>query len=421
MSDKEKTLKEEKYTLLSQIFEEGKNIAFFGGAGVSTESGIPDFRSVDGLYNQKYDFPPEKILSHSFFMENPSEFYRFYKDKIIIHNTAQPNTAHKVLAYWEKEGKLSAVVTQNIDGLHQAAGSKCVLELHGSIHRNYCVSCGEKVDLNFILSCENIPRCRSCNGIIRPDVTLYEESLDQKVMEKAIRKINEADVLLVAGTSLSVYPAAGLVQHFRGKHLVVINMTPTDLDQEAELCIHQKVGFALSRFLPESDEKDFYLEPVKTKADISAAAAMAKEIWFSFYTPIIGNAQVTYMTENFQSEKAIEKQIKEENYQYFFMNAAGDRVGYVALLFENNKCFLSKFYMNEKARGRGYGRKSIQEIEKMSLDKNAESIWLTVNKFNPTLRIYDRLGFRNMGAQQTDIGNGFIMDDFLMEKKIYKV
>lgn len=239
---------------LKKWVEESNNIVFFGGAGVSTESGIPDFRSVDGLYNQKYDYPPETILSHTFFMRKTSEFYRFYKDKLLLEG-AKPNKAHIKLAEWEAEGKLKAVITQNIDGLHQAAGSKEVMELHGSVQRNYCMQCGEFYDFNAIKERLNeaeknggelIPRCK-CGGIIKPDVVLYEEGLDGRTMEKSVQYISNADVLIIAGTSLAVYPAAGLIDYYRGNKLVVINLQPTPRDKYANLCISGKVGEVLSQ------------------------------------------------------------------------------------------------------------------------------------------------------------------------------
>ncbi|MBR0414010.1 MAG: NAD-dependent protein deacylase [Clostridia bacterium] len=225
---------------LQQIIDESNNIVFFGGAGVSTESGIPDFRSVDGLYHQQYDYPPEQIISHSFFMRNPEEFYRFYKDKMLFLD-AEPNQAHKTLAALEAAGKLKAVVTQNIDGLHQKAGSKTVYELHGSVLRNYCMKCGKFYDVKFVKESDGIPKC-SCGGTIKPDVVLYEEGLDDAVINGAVKAIMEADTLIVAGTSLVVYPAAGLIRYFRGKHLVLINLSKTDADNLAELVIRDKVG-----------------------------------------------------------------------------------------------------------------------------------------------------------------------------------
>ena len=229
---------------LEKLIADSKRIVFFGGAGVSTESGIPDFRSVDGLYNQTYAYPPETIISHTFFMQNPEEFYQFYRDKLIIHGV-KPNAAHKRLAELEKAGKLTAVITQNIDGLHTAAGSQKVLELHGSIHRNYCMNCGKFYPLEAIEEGEGIPRC-TCGGIIKPDVVLYEEGLDQRVLEQSIEAIRNADLLIVGGTSLTVYPAAGLLQYFHGKNLVVINKTPTPADAMANLVLTMPIGEALS-------------------------------------------------------------------------------------------------------------------------------------------------------------------------------
>ena len=233
------------YEELQKMAEESQRIVFFGGAGVSTESGIPDFRSVDGLYHQKYDYPPETILSHSFFMKHTEAFYRFYRDKMLALD-AQPNAAHRKLAEWEAAGKLLAVVTQNIDGLHQAAGSRNVYELHGSVHRNYCMKCRKFFTAQQIKnSSEPVPRCE-CGGLIKPDVVLYEEGLDNDVISGAVRAISQADMLIVAGTSLTVYPAAGLVRYFRGKHLVLINRDATPMDAECDLVIHDKVGVVLS-------------------------------------------------------------------------------------------------------------------------------------------------------------------------------
>lgn len=225
---------------LKQMIEESDNIVFFGGAGVSTESGIPDFRSVDGLYNQKYKYPPETIISHSFYKRNPEAFFAFYKDKMIFKD-AKPNDAHLKLAELEEQGKLKAVVTQNIDGLHQKAGSKRVLELHGSVHRNYCEKCGKFYGLDAVLEAEGVPKC-DCGGIIKPDVVLYEEGLDQNTLSETIKVISEADTLIIGGTSLAVYPAAGLIDYFRGRHLVVINMSPTARDSQGDLVIKEKIG-----------------------------------------------------------------------------------------------------------------------------------------------------------------------------------
>lgn len=230
----------DKISQFKKIIEESDNIVFFGGAGVSTESGIPDFRSKDGLYNLKYKYPPEEIISHSFFVRNPDEFYRFYKDKMLCLS-AEPNACHKALAKLEKEGKLKAVITQNIDGLHQKAGSKEVYELHGSVLRNYCMRCGKSYAAGFIKNSDGIPRC-SCGGIIKPDVVLYEEALDGGTIEKAVNAISRADVLIIGGTSLAVYPAAGLIDYYRGDKLIVINLSPTPRDGEADLLIDEKIG-----------------------------------------------------------------------------------------------------------------------------------------------------------------------------------
>ena len=228
-----------------QMVKESDNIVFFGGAGVSTESGIPDFRSVDGLYNQKYDYPPETILSHSFYIKYPEEFYRFYRDKMLCLDK-KPNKAHYKLAELEKAGKLSAVVTQNIDGLHQAAGSKRVYELHGSVLRNYCTKCGRFYDAEFIKNSADIPEC-TCGGIIKPDVVLYEEGLDDSTVTGAVNAISKADTLIIAGTSLTVYPAAGFIRYFGGDNLVLINRDPTPMDKNANLVFHEKVGELLDK------------------------------------------------------------------------------------------------------------------------------------------------------------------------------
>lgn len=230
---------------LQQMIDESSSIVFFGGAGVSTESGIPDFRSVDGLYHQKYDYPPETILSHTFYRRNPSEFFRFYKDKMLCLS-AKPNAAHKKLAELERAGKLKAVVTQNIDGLHQAAGSKTVYELHGSVLRNYCEDCGKFYDAQYILDSPGIPTCE-CGGAIKPDVVLYEEGLDQDTLTNAIRAIASADMLIIGGTSLVVYPAAGLIDYYKGNKLVVINKAPTSRDAMADLVISGPIGEILSQ------------------------------------------------------------------------------------------------------------------------------------------------------------------------------
>lgn len=239
----------ERVDLLEQWIKESDNVVFFGGAGVSTESGIPDFRSVDGLYNQQYDYPPETIISHSFYRKNPEEFYRFYKNKMLFPD-AQPNAAHKALAKLEQQGKVRAVITQNIDGLHQAAGSKEVLELHGSVHRNYCTRCGKFFGLSDILGMNDVPRCE-CGGIIKPDVVLYEEGLDQETLQKAVRYIQNAEILIIGGTSLTVYPAAGLIDYYRGKKLVLINKTATPMDERADLVISAPIGEVFERFLTE--------------------------------------------------------------------------------------------------------------------------------------------------------------------------
>lgn len=229
---------------LEELIAKAERIVFFGGAGVSTESGIPDFRSVDGLYHQHYDFPPEVMLSHTFFVQHPEEFFRFYRDKMIVKG-AQPNPAHLRLAQLEQQGKLTAVITQNIDGLHQAAGSKNVLELHGSTLRNYCTRCGKFYPVEFIAQSNGVPRC-SCGGVVKPDVVLYEEGLDEATLDAAIQALRQADLLIVGGTSLVVYPAAGLLQYYKGKELVVINKTPTPADQRATLVLNQPIGQALS-------------------------------------------------------------------------------------------------------------------------------------------------------------------------------
>ena len=222
------------------------NIVFFGGAGVSTESGIPDLRSTDGLYRQEYKYPPETILSHTFFEQNPEEFFRFYRAKLIPDKSVQPNAAHRRLAELEREGKLRAVITQNIDGLHQAAGSKNVLELHGSILRAYCSRCRKPYPADVINKGTGVPRC-DCGGVIRPDIVLYEEQLDEDVLRKSIDYIRNADVLIVGGTSLNVYPAAGLINYYRGNKLVLVNLSATPYDDEADLVIHEKLGEVFSR------------------------------------------------------------------------------------------------------------------------------------------------------------------------------
>ena len=231
---------------LQKWINESSRIVFFGGAGVSTESGVPDFRSVDGLYNQKYDYPPEEILSHTFYRRKPEEFYRFYRDKM-IYTDALPNKAHLKLAELEEKGKLTAVVTQNIDGLHQAAGSKKVYELHGSVSRNYCENCGKFFDINYIIESDGVPKCDKCNGPIKPDVVLYEEGLDSNTMNGALNAISNADMLIIGGTSLNVYPAAGLIDYYRGNRLVLINMSKTPMDYKADLVIYDKIGKVLSQ------------------------------------------------------------------------------------------------------------------------------------------------------------------------------
>lgn len=233
-----------KRELLKKWIQESRNVVFFGGAGVSTESGIPDFRSVDGLYNQEYDYPPETILSHTFYLRKTEEFYRFYRNKMLFPKV-KPNRAHLALARLEQEGKVRAVITQNIDGLHQAAGSREVLELHGSVHRNYCERCGRFYSMEHILSCEGVPKC-SCGGVIKPDVVLYEEGLDDSVLSRSIEHIRNADVLIIGGTSLTVYPAAGLIDYYRGTKLVLINKSATSRDSQADLVICGSVGEALA-------------------------------------------------------------------------------------------------------------------------------------------------------------------------------
>lgn len=230
---------------LQEMIDKSNSIVFFGGAGVSTESGIPDFRSVDGLYHQHYDYPPETILSHTFYRSKPDEFYRFYRDKMLCLN-AKPNAAHLKLAELEAAGKLTAIVTQNIDGLHQAAGSRTVYELHGSVLRNYCESCGKFYDAEYILKSEGVPSC-SCGGSIKPDVVLYEEGLDNQIINGAVRAISEADMLIIGGTSLVVYPAAGLVDYYQGDRLVLINKAPTSRDSAADLVISGPIGEILSQ------------------------------------------------------------------------------------------------------------------------------------------------------------------------------
>ncbi len=228
---------------LQRMVDESNRIVFFGGAGVSTESGIPDFRSADGIFQERHTYSPEQIVSHTFFVQKPETFYQFYKDKMMFLN-AKPNKAHLKLAELEAAGKLSAVITQNIDGLHQMAGSKNVLELHGSIHRNYCRQCGTFYDAGYVKEAVGIPKCE-CGGIIKPDVVLYEEGLDDGIIRKSIRAISEADMLIIGGTSLVVYPAAGFIDYFRGKYLVVINKSATSRDAQADLCIQEAIGEVL--------------------------------------------------------------------------------------------------------------------------------------------------------------------------------
>ena len=234
-----------KLETLKTWVQESNRIAFFGGAGVSTESGIPDFRSVDGLYHQKFDYPPETIISHSFYERNPAYFFRFYREKMLPLGF-EPNITHKVLAKWEQEGKLLAVVTQNIDGLHQKAGSKNVYELHGSVLRNYCTRCGKCYSAEFVKNAPGIPRC-SCGGIVKPDVVLYEEGLDEQTIAGSVKAIRSADMLIVAGTSLTVYPAAGLINYYRGNRLVLINRDETPYDGNADLVLHESLGDVFSQ------------------------------------------------------------------------------------------------------------------------------------------------------------------------------
>lgn len=236
---------EQEIAKLQEIIDEHDNIVFFGGAGVSTESGIPDFRSQDGLYHQKYDYPPETILSHTFFMRKPEEFFKFYQDKMLC-DTAKPNAAHLKLAELERAGKLKAVITQNIDNLHQMAGSQKVYELHGSVHRNYCMKCGKFHDFSYMKQAKGVPHCE-CGGMIKPDVVLYEEGLDSDTISGAVRAIARARVLIIGGTSLAVYPAASLIDYFQGEHLVVINKSPTPRDRYANLLIQEPIGQVFSK------------------------------------------------------------------------------------------------------------------------------------------------------------------------------
>ncbi|MBC5688864.1 NAD-dependent protein deacylase [Mediterraneibacter sp. NSJ-55] len=236
---------EQEVEQLQKMIDESSNLVFFGGAGVSTESNIPDFRSAEGIYHQAYKYTPEEVVSHTFFMKHPESFYEFYKEKMMILD-AKPNPAHKKLAKLEAAGKLKAVITQNIDGLHQAAGSKIVYELHGSIHRNYCMRCGKFYDAAYVKASPGVPRC-TCSGLVKPDVVLYEEALDQTVIEKAVRAIAEADTLIIGGTSLVVYPAAGFIDYFRGRHLIVINKSETAKSVRANLTIAAPIGEILNR------------------------------------------------------------------------------------------------------------------------------------------------------------------------------
>ena len=231
---------EEKIKALKKMIDGSDNIVFFGGAGVSTESGVPDFRSVDGLYNQEYDYPPETILSHTFYRKNTEEFYRFYRNKMLFPDV-KPNAAHKALAKLEKMGKLKCVITQNIDGLHQAAGSQTVYELHGSVHRNHCQACGKFYGFDEVYRMKGVPKCE-CRGVIKPDVVLYEEGLDQRTIQLSVQAIAGADMLIIGGTSLAVYPAAGLVDYYRGNKLVLINKSKTQKDQRADLVINEPIG-----------------------------------------------------------------------------------------------------------------------------------------------------------------------------------
>lgn len=235
---------------LKRWIGESKRAVFFGGAGVSTESGVPDFRSVDGLYNQRYAYPPETILSHTFFMKHPEEFFRFYREKMLFPN-AQPNPAHTALARWEAQGRLACVITQNIDGLHQAAGSRNVCELHGSVHRNFCMRCHRFYSLADVMALRGVPHC-SCGGVIKPDVVLYEEPLDQAIIEQAIDALMAADLLIVGGTSLAVYPAASFIDAYRGKRIVLINKTPTPRDAIASLIIREPIGQVFSQILADA-------------------------------------------------------------------------------------------------------------------------------------------------------------------------
>ncbi|MGI6263810.1 MAG: NAD-dependent protein deacylase [Succiniclasticum sp.] len=230
-----------KIAQLKQWVDEAQRIVFFGGAGVSTESGIPDFRSTDGLYNQQYKYPPEVIVSHTFYEERPEEFFEFYKSRM-LYLDAKPNAAHRKLAEWEQQGKLTAVITQNIDGLHQAAGSKNVLELHGSVLRNYCENCGKSFDVQYVKNAPGVPVCDACGGRVKPDVVLYEENLDYDVLQAAVNYISNADMLIIGGTSLVVYPAAGLIRYYQGNRLVLVNKSATSMDNQADLIIREPIG-----------------------------------------------------------------------------------------------------------------------------------------------------------------------------------
>jgi NAD-dependent deacetylase len=230
-----------KIAQLKQWVDEAQRIVFFGGAGVSTESGIPDFRSTDGLYNQQYKYPPEVIVSHTFYEERPEEFFEFYKSRM-LYLDAKPNAAHRKLAEWEQQGKLTAVITQNIDGLHQAAGSKNVLELHGSVLRNYCENCGKSFDVQYVKNAPGVPVCDACGGRVKPDVVLYEENLDYDVLQAAVNYISNADLLIIGGTSLVVYPAAGLIRYYQGNRLVLVNKSATSMDNQADLIIREPIG-----------------------------------------------------------------------------------------------------------------------------------------------------------------------------------
>ena len=241
----------DKIAQLQEIIDQYDNIVFFGGAGVSTESGIPDFRSQDGLYHQKYDFPPETILSHTFFLNNTEEFFKFYRDKMLC-DTAKPNAAHLKLAEREKAGKLKAVITQNIDNLHQMAGSRKVLELHGSVYRNYCMRCGKFYDFSYVKNSTGVPYCE-CGGVVKPDVVLYEEMLDSTTLAESVDAISRAQVLIIGGTSLAVYPAASLIDYFRGEAIVVINKAPTPRDRSADLLIKDPIGQVFSQIRTEGE------------------------------------------------------------------------------------------------------------------------------------------------------------------------